>query len=482
MKRITRISLVSALLVLLAHTFIENYQGSLTPISIFLMFVILFLYLRKYKDIWEFILILFICNHFSLGENNGGAFSYLILTAPIILKFAGVKIEKKNRNNFVWMFFGVLFTSVIIGNISSGFNPFIQSLSGIIKILSNIIIFILASQLIIDRQKIHDLITSMGVLMVYNVIVTLNQRFQFLYLPFYTAFMPPSNRNLSQTGALLQHAADDTAFLLTENVRPMGTFVHFELLGEYSLFCVILFLCFYLIKSSNFNKKHLMIFIFSGIFVIINTLNRGPVILLPIFYLFIVIGLSIKFRNYFRLNILMFILPIAAIIIIQFYSGVLANTGIFARFEQESTIGLIPVNREYLWLTAVAKFSTVPIWGMGATGGGVFFEQYVINVAPHSLYLALPFYYGWIAGPLFIFFIFLTIYKLYSKINYFKVIDYKVFAFGLILVWSAFLIDEYKIDMLRLSLYQNIIYFLLGISWSLIYTKESTVLLNNDIK
>ena len=111
-----------------------------------------------------------------------------------------------------------------------------------------------------------------------------------------------------------------------------------------------------------------------------------------------------------------------------------------------------------------------------------FFEQYVINVAPHSLYLALPFYYGWIAGPLFIFFIFLTIYKLNSKINYFKVIDYKVFAFGLILVWSAFLIDEYKIDMLRLSLYQNIIYFLLGISWSLIYTKESAVLLNNDIK
>lgn len=480
MKRIPLLFFISFLIVLLAHSFLEKYQGSITPISIFLIIVILYFYVIKNKDIWGLTLILFICNHFSLGENNGSAFSFVILAAPLVMKSTGTGYEVNNKNSFAKLFFSILLISVIISNISNGFEPFAQSLTGIIKIISNIIIFNLASNLIINKQKIRDLLTTMGILIVYNVFVTLNQRFQFLYLPIYTAFMPPSNRNLSATGELLQYTADDKIFQLTENVRPMGTFFHFELMGEYTLFCLIIFLCYYLIKSKNINKNHLMIFIVSCIFVLLNTLNRGPLILAPIFYMLIVIGFSLKFKNYFRFNLLMFIIPISVFIIIQFYSGFLENTGVFTRFEGESTVGLIPLNREFLWLNAISKFPSIPIWGMGLKGGGVFFEE-LIGVPPHSLYLALPFYYGWIAGSLFLFFVFLTIFKLYKKINYFNKVEYKIFAFSLFLVWLAFLVDEYKIDMLRLALFQNIIYFLLGISWSLINKKENSETIKNII-
>jgi hypothetical protein len=465
MTRYIRILLLGFLLVGLGHFFLIELLGPATPIAFILIVFVVIRKTRSSDSLWELILVLFVCHHFYLGENRGGVMSYVVLLAGIVTLTRGRELGRIADGFLINMGWFLIVMNVIVGYVATGFEYADQVVYGMVILFSTLTTFKLVSTMPMTEQRLKDVLVVGGAMIVYMMLVTINQRFSFVTTNSYVAFLPPSNRDLGPTGELLPSQAEDTGTLISALTRPLGTFFHFELTGEYALLFFLLLFPFILHRNAIIGRRNAILIACSAVFLMVNTLNRGPMLLFPFAYF----GglLAMRWFHKSRISWRVLLVPLIILLPLVLFPDFVELTGVYQRLAgSDAFIGGIPSTRVTIWEEVIPKLSDISVAGLGLRPG-IFMEQNMIGVAPHSLYFALPFYFGWIGGFTFILILLGRITAMFSA-SADESVDkiLRLVATGLMLFFIAFMIDEYKIDMLRQVQYQHIVWFYIGLSFA----------------
>jgi len=473
LKRYLRIIVIGFTIVGLAHFFLIEYLGWLTPIAFIAIVAIVFRQFKNEDSVWDLVLILFVCHHFWLGENRGGTLSYIVLLAGVVYILRAGILKRFPDGPVLKLVLFVIAINVIAGYIHTGFAYIDQVFYGLVILFSTFVTFKMVSGFELSEERLKDIAVVGSIMIVYMALVTINQRFSFIAPSSYVAFLPPSNRDLGPMGELLPAQSDDAGALLSALVRPLGTFYHFELTGEYGLLFFLFLLPFFFYRDRIMRARTIAVVAFCSLFIVFNTLNRGPILLLPFAYLG---GLLLtRFLDHTKMKLQVFFVPLLFLMPLVLFPEFVELTGVYQRLTGgDAFVGGVPGTRIGIWDQVIPKLSEIPLTGLGMRPG-YFMEQNFIGVAPHSLYLALPFYYGWIGGILFVSLIVVTTFRLFSAGVRKSVASHLRFAsVGLFLFFVAFLIDQYKIDILRQVQYQHLIWFYIGFAASVLKTARRT--------
>lgn len=111
-------------------------------------------------------------------------------------------------------------------------------------------------------------------------------------------------------------------------------------------------------------------------------------------------------------------------------------------------------------------YSNLWAWTGNPDGYSPFFDAIVVD--SHSLYLCLVPIFGWVGAVIFVLILCLTLLRTCQAIfNPFLEQHFRTLAVAFFCVWLCFLIDEYKINILRCNNYLLLMWLFLGLSHSL---------------
>lgn len=245
-----------------------------------------------------------------------------------------------------------------------------------------------------------------------------------------------------------------------ELVRARGTFGTYEIIAEYLSLNILIQIFMVINPETKFNRKIFyriaMIFSIAGLFV---TGTRGAFISLIIGFVYTIFYLrKILKKRVFLAGI------IGASLLLPIYSLIVKYTQampLFIRLQQTYFVKLVPDTRLYVWSQIIPGIKEHILIGHGPYRIG----KLGAFTDPHSLYLHLLFSVG-IFGLLAFLAIMIKLFKystmlLRENLSTSNNLCYLVVVLQGILV--VFMIDEIKISYLRLSCYQQFIWFLFGL-------------------
>ncbi|MGH1366132.1 MAG: hypothetical protein ACRBF0_21410 [Calditrichia bacterium] len=443
-----------------------------------ILFLILFYVLCHKRDVFGFILIVFICCHFAYAESQGGLWNLLAFGLILIYYFTGKPIKRLGNSDFTM---NSLLLALVISNLvgwilrneMTGAPYFL----GIFSFLGMLLCYILMSRVVITPERVKVLLYTLCAMMITMFVVAMNQRFEIVTL---------------NTPLLGSYSADGLGQISAGSIRATSSLRHSELFGEYSMLMITLAIP---LIVSNMTQKFLK-------------LRKGLVFWLLLFALFNV--LLSGTRSAFLLVILtgivyttfFLVIPIAIVdarrkyisyilIILTFLSVVGTSVGLestLTRLERtisdRSSITVTDItsgeaiNRGPLFLMGMQRISS-DNWLVGY-GSGIPLNNYnalfngrsTIYSDFHSLYFALPIIYGWVGAFAYLGIILVILLRLIKiMISHRKTKHYLMpLIIGLSLFWILLLADQFKISILRMMNYQMLVWVFLGLSSAVIRT------------
>jgi len=460
------IFLLALLLLASAHLTVKDFFPNsvfwITGASLIIISCAGWLILRK--DDFGLLLAIFVCAHFGFGENQGGLWSYLII-AIVLMKLVlqsnpGFKLSSApNLINFLIVLFLI---HQIIGTLK---NPY--SLSGntqaTIVIISQLMIFYLFASQKITEFNIKRFLSVWFIVACWAFIMGLNQHYHWVITK--SPLLPQRYTIYKEISSI-----------------PAGSFGNTELFAEY--FCIVLVLSF-IIACYNKELSKLKI---NLIFPIIMTFISVASLMMGASRAAVLLGVAaiayISVQNMFitsmtsmRRAFASFTIIALAIVMIIFFGSFFALNKMINDFKDldpqqintESVISGKGINRSFT--PAYYHLKNGSWWfGNGYNVGENNLKSLLIKKHTaadyHSLYVCLPFFYGWIGAAAFVGIILLTGLRIY--ISYFRGKKYNDLLFpisyGLAIIWGIFLLDQYKISVTRNPSYFLIIWMLLGFS------------------
>jgi hypothetical protein len=276
----------------------------------------------------------------------------------------------------------------------------------------------------------------------------------------------------------------------------MGTFGHYELLGEYSTLMTMLLIP---LVSSRFSRKNLRLPLFllnlivlAFLIIIILSETRSSVILVCIgvcayMALFPVLRIgAIDDRRGFVILMAIVVISVASLwdviggeYLWRRLSEIDVGSTSLSSIESGETL-----NRYAAYSVGVERIGQMD-WIFGFGSGipesnrmawfgprGSNFEDF------HSLYLSLPPLYGWLGAAGFVLLVAVTAGRCFrASIEYRREVHYlQPLCLGMAVLWVMFLINEYKINITRLANYQMMIWIWLGLTDAVVST------IDNDLR
>ena len=481
---VTGILAASFLAQLAGHFLLKQYVPDAAVgggISSLLIAIIFSYVLFVRRDIFGFILVVYICSHFSYGDSHGGVFN---VTAFVVLAFylAANRLSDgfPQRDNVMFILLGVFILWNVLGWAMNNPVPMLPMLLGIAAFFGYILMFYLASNVVITKERFRLFLIVTFFMVLYQFIVALNQRYDLVSwnTPFIGEYM--------ELGKSIDYAARDAP--------TSGTLRHFELFGEYGILLVSLLVP---LLSSSFTQKDLrfginriVVMIFICLSFPMITSNRAAAILsvMAITFYYLVLPTRIftsidRFGRQIRVIVVVGLL----VPIVGTYIGLKQLEEDFATLSSKkitvaSVISGESINRGSLTSAGLHRINQDSWWvgnGYGVPRSnrwawfGVDPEKQVISFEDyHSLYLSLPMLYGWIGSLAFLAMIVITASRLlgvslrYRNRKSFLI----VLAVGFTMFFGIFLIDEYKISILRNPNYHMLFWIWLGLANSVIKT------------
>ncbi len=316
-------------------------------------------------------------------------------------------------------------------------------------------------------------ISVLCLLFCYGFILSLNQRFLFINLD--TPLFP-----LKGTGAT--------------TTNSQGFFANSELFAEYLVMNLAFFLS--LARSDlsgryyNSRRQIYIILVLCTLTPFL-TGSRSAVILMIIiwsYFVFFSLLLSNKIRGLAKM--IGVLVVVGAITLVAGKNiGIKSTQSDFSQLHQrdfsvENIISGEALNRETVFSFGYDRLKSNS-WFVGYGYGPVpsnqqaWFGPYyrmIHQAGFHSLYLSLPMIYGWLGS------ISLLLIILYVIVKNIKAMTTQARLYsswkkplfnGLLFMWFIFIVDEYKISMLRDPYYHMLIFILLGINYSLLHKDRS---------
>ncbi|MGV7224310.1 MAG: hypothetical protein ACQ9MH_22695 [Nitrospinales bacterium] len=418
------------------------------------------------KDDFGFLLALFVCAHFNFADNQGGIWAYYLCAVLLIRIALGrhrsfiLSSVPISANVLVLIFL----LHQIIGTI---LNPYslISNIQATVVALSQLLVFYYCASQKMDGFNLKRLLAVWFAIACWVFVMGLNQKYHWLITP---------------SPLLPQRYYGDNILASV----PAGAFQNSELFAEY--FCIV-FVLSLVIFSSNKEmaqlriKKNLpILMILISIASIMMGASRAAVLLAlaAAFYLtFLSFAIAPSRQNFQRLFSLITILSLSGILML-FLGSFFSLDKMAADFEDlnpskinvETVISGKGINRSFTG--AYQRLSRGSWWfGYGYNlpennpkSLGTYSTIEKKGSDYHSLYVCLPFFYGWVGAAAYVLLLILTGFRIYMcylknrKLDHFLV----PIALGFAVVWGVFLLDQYKISVTRNPVYFFLTWMLLG--------------------
>ncbi len=472
--------LTAAFLAQLAgHLLLKYYMPNVAfgGVGFLLVGLIFYYVLFVRRDPFGFVLVVYVCSHFSYADNQGGLWNLMAfgIAAPYILLNQRRK-EFRRQDLVMYVLLGIFILWNVFGWALKNPVPIIPELQGIAAFFGFILVFHLTNNMVITKERFRLFLTVTFFMLLYQFVVAVNQRYAILKLN------TPLLGGYSEEGTTIIHAVTSS----------VGTLNHFELFGEYGALTTCLLVPLlsssYTQRDLRFGSNRIVIMIFLCLSFIMLATNRSATILFIlaiVFYYLILplrifssidrIGRQLKLVTAFAV-----LLPVAGI-----YVGLHSLEAKFATLEGEkiSVSGVISgqdINRGTLITEGLDRLEQGSWWvgygyGIPRSNRWAWFnvdpERQRIALADfHSLYLSLPELYGWVGAFAFVAMIVVTWSRSFSTAMRYR--RRKSFllalAVGFAFFWGVFLANEYKISILRNPDYQMLFWIWLGLSNAII--------------
>jgi len=422
------------------------------------------------QEYFSFLLQLLICNHFLFGYENGGVFNFAASISLIIYLFISKNQTFVNTSLSKGCLISILLLGIIQGlslfNSDSALN---LKLIAAFFFFNLLFLFYYSSKIALSSKNFVNIFQVLGLFFIYMFIVSLNQKFIFFQSNY--AFFP----NL-----------DPDAEYELGITRSAGTLGNFEAYAEYSVSMAAL--CLPGILSGSYFKANRPFYYFCCLIVLLSILSivlsgtRSSILLLPflIITICIILGRQLKIKT-----ILVSAFLITAFVIINndqdfFDLNVFSQRSESVDFQKLTLSKLLSgeeMNRGNIFAYAFKKIDRVS----GLVGEGYFtnrseytkvhFDQGKDVSIPdyHNLYLSSIVIWGYVGTIIFISIFISTIirgFKLYYKLrsNHFYLVD---LLLGFNLLFTFFMINQFKIQFIRDANYFVLIFLLLAVYNSL---------------
>jgi len=475
-----KIFFISAIVLLTGHLLLQQYMPNVAVGGLgFIILILIFLYLLLYKkDIFSFVIVIYICSHFSYGDNHGGLWNILSFIV-LLIYFSLVRNHNElgKKDSAVSILLAIFIFFDIVGLLLKNPMPLTPLLKGTSAFFGYIFMYVAASKLRITPERVRLFLSVSFIMLSYQFTVAMIQYYSLL------------NWGTPLIGG-------DTLGMLkvTSINRPFGTIQNFELFAEYALLMVCISMPFLSSKATreqiNFKYIYLSIMIFVSIAIIIITSMRAAtvlVVLLTAFYYLLFPLRIISAVNAVGQQLKIIILIAVLLPAVSVYIGMKELSDDFANVDTkimnvENIASGKSINRGGIIDMAFQRINSeswiigygfgVPESNKWAWWGFDITKRHAPANDYHSLYLELPMIYGWLGSLTFLSLIMLTMHRLimvtlkFRKKNSYLI----VLSLGLSVMWGMFLIHEYKIGMLRNSNYQMLFWIWLGLSSSVVKT------------
>ncbi|MHB1529472.1 MAG: O-antigen ligase family protein [Acidiferrobacteraceae bacterium] len=430
------------------------------------------------RDLFGFILVVYICSDFTFGNNQGGLWNLMAFGISAAYLLAGPRRERFPQSDRLMMILlGIFILWNVLGWVVRNPMPMIPELQGIAEFFGFILMFYLASNVPITKERVRLFLVVTTVLIFYQLLVMLNQRYPLI------RWNTPLLGSYTAMGSIL-----------SQPVLPsLGTFLHAELGSEYGALQVSLLVP---LLSSSLTQRELhcgsnriVAMIMACLFFMILTDNRSGIVLFVLAIIAYLLVLPMRlFTSIDRVG-RQFRLVMAAALLIPMIGAYVGLSGLEHRFQSLSgekvSIGRIvsgkDINRgatESHALHRIGGSSWFIGYGSGIPRSNVWAllghdpDKYGVPAAFHSLYFSLPELYGWIGSLAFVTMIVVTLARSarvslrYRKRKSVLI----VLSVGFTMFWGVFLTNEYKISMMRIPNYEMLFWIWLGLSNSVIKT------------
>lgn len=419
------------------------------------------------KDYFSLIIQLFFSNHFVFGNDKGGLFNIAALIALFLMGLSGKKglASKSSFGRVFRLLIIVLFIFQLMSVTINTHAGDLAKVAGMLSFLGIVALIYQLSKINITKNDLVRFITVLFVFSAYELVVSLNQKYN--AIPFTSTLLP------KETGIEYQFGI----------FRCMGPFMNFEAYAEYGLSMIALLLPGILSGSfksisSKFYYMTIGIVVISFMAILLSV-TRSSFFLLPFVILIVLLYRfkKVRFKSVY---------PFIIIIIV----GRVLNLGLkifdissFIERSKEMNVKNVSdiasgseINRGEIFAYAFEKIKR----SNGIIGEGYFTNPDDYNTVHfdtpkpeigdyHNLYLSIIVFWGVPGAVAFVLIFLLTLFKGFSAAKTKEISPFDAdLLLGFNLLFSFFLINQYKIIFLRESNYTIVILLLLLIYRGLI--------------
>lgn len=417
----------------------------------------------------NFVLLLFFLSHFSYADNQGGLWNITALVAYVVVFIVFKRPYGLENKRDITLFFALgLFGCNLVGWIFLSGSAYIYRIEGLMMMLAYLITFLIASNLELNDEFFISMLSLISNLLIYLLFAALNQRFGLIQskLP----LLPPKD-------------IENGIIQLTTNADSV--FGNSELYGEYSVLILVLLLSLLRNNASSgyklLSRQRHYISIFIAIIGAFLSGSRSSIIL--VFCVFAFFG----FKSFLRLSLsrayLRFVAYLAmvsfAFLFLRLDFGLQSSLDDMNKLENveftmENVVSGKAINRYETFLYALDRLQDEKWFfghGIGPLESNLLawwgYSSNTPYVDFHNLYYTMPMLYGF-SGMLFFFcLMFVVIFRsLKSYTSSMSVAGSIVSVMPLF--WAIFLLDQWKISMLRNPNYHMIFWIFLGLNIALI--------------
>lgn len=421
------------------------------------------------NDDFEILLALFVCFHFPFADQQGSVWAYLVFSLFIIRLVTGRNHELSMGSiPFILSLCTIIFLFVqLIGSILNPYS-FVSNIQASIIACSHIFMFYWAASQKLSLTNTRRFLSVWFSLVIWLFIINLNQKFHWI----------------STESPLLFHSGKIADVFKS---TPVGSFQNSELNAEYFCFLFIFSLIVIIFSDSAKKIKLNRTWYISGLLISTVALmwggSRAAIILALFGLLYIVVFDFIiipSFSGFRRFAVFIALIPFLCLLLYMM-SVTSSLDSMIEDFKQTDTAGLSVenvisgqgINRGALFDMAMTELSKKSRWlGSGYNIGennrkSLGIEKKALSDY-HSLYLSLPFFYGWIGSLAYLLIVIGTLLRIYLVYIYMRAKKNDHFlsalALGFSLMWMVFLVDQYKISVTRNPSYFLLTWFFLGIT------------------
>lgn len=480
---------LAACCLFLGHAVTGAYFSGQIPMltGFFLIWSLLFWILCIQGDELGFLLIILLCSHFVFLDERGGLWN-LLTTAVVPIYFLGFRRAGANlpRDRLPNVLLGAFLVLNVLSWIFVNRMPVMLRGWGAAGFLGQLLIFVLARRIRLTPQRLRKVFLVLGTGVGLNFLVTANQHFGLLDLR--TPLL--GGNPFSPTSPVAMGYA-------------LGTFHNSETSAQQSLMAMLLFIPLVGTRQTRAALNIGFLTALTGIAIaaicMFMAVSRSAFLLACLFTVcyFVFFSTTRQAVVDSRASFYSYGVMLTGIILVSgIYLGLDALMEKFERLKgvEISIRGIVTgesINRGETTKAAVARLKSGSWWlghgagtqesnqivffGKATTPTGKPLKRYLLDF--HSLYLELPLLYGWVGGAAFLLLFLLALKRLAGALRRYRRESRCALTFcvGLLFMWSAFLMNQYKISIFRNMGVQMITWTLLGLTYAALATLKADV-------